>query len=247
MRPVRNVKTIIEYDGTDFFGFQKQPSVRTVQGELESTLEGLFGERVQVIGAGRTDAGVHATGQVISFRVPGPIPTDNICTVLNDRLPCDVRARRCEDVPESFHARRSAKARTYVYTVLNRAEPSAILGRYTWHITELLDVESIAAAAAQFVGTKDFASFGMAERAGGSTVRHIVGFTIHRQREAVFFNIKANAFLRGMARAIVGTVVEVGQGRRRAAEIAEILAARDRQAGGVTAPPQGLCLTKVEY
>lgn len=244
---MRNVRATIEYDGTDFYGFQKQTSKRTVQGDLEAAVGAVFGEHIQVVGAGRTDAGVHATGQVVNFCAPGPIPTENLVTVINGRLSSDIRVRRCEEVPESFHARRSAKLRTYVYTVLNRTEPSAILGRYAWHIVQPLDLESMVAAAASFAGTRDFASFGMPERSGGSTVRHMVGVSVRRRKDAIVFVITANAFLRGMARAIAGTVVEIGQGRRRIGEVSSILDACDRQAAGVTAPPQGLCLTRVKY
>ncbi len=210
-------------------------------------LEVVFSERIRVTGAGRTDAGVHATGQVINFRAPGPIPTGNVRRLLNDRLPCDIRVRRCEDAPESFHARYSAKARTYVYTVLNRPEPSAILGRYAWHVDEPLDLESMSRATAELTGTKDLASFGMPERAGASTVRQVIVFEVHRKKDAVFFRVRANAFLRGMARAMVGTVIEVGRGKRGPAEVTQILAERDRQASGPMAPPQGLCLIGVEY
>jgi tRNA pseudouridine38-40 synthase len=244
---VRNVKAIIEYDGTDLYGFQKQSSKRTVQGDLETAAEAVFGQHIQVVGAGRTDAGVHAIGQVVNFNAPGPIPTANLVTVMNGRLSADIRVRCWEDVPATFHARRSARARTYVYTVLNRSESSAILGRYAWQIVQPLDVESMAAAATRFAGTRDFASFGMPERPGGSTVRHMAGVSVHRRKDAILFVIKANAFLRGMARAIVGTVVEIGQGKRRVEEVSTILDACDRQAAGVTAPPQGLCLTRVEY
>lgn len=245
---VANIKAILEYDGTEYCGFQKQPSVRTVQGELERALAELFREKAaKVIGAGRTDAGVHATGQVVNFAAPERFPTDRVCPALNGLLPASIRVKSAEEVPETFHARYSAKARTYVYVVLNRAAPSALLGRYTWHVTQPLDLQAMEAAAAELVGTRDFASFGVPERAGASTVRRILDFRTGRRKDAVFFTIRANSFLRGMVRAMVGVLVEVGQGKHRPAEIAEILSARDRRAAGVSAPPQGLCLTRVEY
>ncbi|MBP6964809.1 MAG: tRNA pseudouridine(38-40) synthase TruA [Armatimonadetes bacterium] len=244
---MRNVKATIEYDGTGFFGFQKQSSVRTVQGELEYAAASVFGERVSVIGAGRTDAGVHAVGQVVSFKVPGPIPTANLVCVLNDRMPADLCIRRCVEVDESFHARRSALSRTYVYTVLSREEPAAILGRYAWQVSKPLDVDLMQEAAQALVGTRDFASFGMPMRIGESTVRRVIGVGALRQGDAIRFVIKANAFLRGMARAIVGALVEVGQGKRRIESLPAMIEACDRRAAGVIAPPQGLCLTKVEY
>lgn len=248
MAAVPNVKVVMEYDGTDFCGFQKQPSVRTVQGELEQALGGLFRQPVpKVVAAGRTDAGVHATGQVVSFEARGAFPTDRICPALNSFLPADVRAKSAEEVPASFHARYSAKARTYVYVTLNRAAPSALLARYAWHVSSPLDVGAMRAGAGELIGTQDFASFGMPERSGGSTVRQVFDLEVWQRKDAVFFKIRANAFLRGMARAVVGTLVEVGQGRRRPEEIARILSACDRQAAGVSAPPRGLYLTRVEY
>lgn len=248
MAPVPNIKAVIEYDGTDFCGFQKQPSVRTIQGELERALRELFHEpAVKVIGAGRTDAGVHAIGQVASFTAPAAFPIDRICPALNGLLPASIRAKSAEEVPEQFHARYSAKARTYVYVALNRAAPSALLAGYAWHLTQPLDIEAMREAARELIGTRDFASFGVPERAGASTVRRVFDLAIARRRDAVFFRIRANAFLRGMARAIVGALVEVGQGKRRPEEIAGMLAACDRRAAGVSAPPQGLYLTRVEY
>lgn len=243
-----NIKAVIEYDGTDFYGFQRQPSVPTVHGEIERALARLFREQaVKVIGAGRTDAGVHATGQVVSFGAPESFPTDRICPALNGVLPMAIRVKEAKEVPDSFHARYSAKARTYAYVVLNREAPSAILARYAWHVTRPLNLEAMQAAAAELVGKRDFASFGTPERAGGSTVRRILEFGIGRRKDAILLVIRADAFLRGMARAMVGALVEVGQGKRSPAVIAEILSARDRGAAGPSAPPQGLFLTRVEY
>jgi len=245
---VPNIKAVIEYDGTDFCGFQRQPSAPTIQGELERALRELFCEpSVKVIGAGRTDAGVHAIGQVVSFTAPEAFPIDRISPALNGLLPASIRAKGAEEVPAQFHARYSAKARTYVYAVLNRVAPSALLARYAWHLTQPLDIGAMREAAGGLVGAKDFTSFGIPERAGGSTVRQVFDLRIARRRDAVLFKIRANAFLRGMARAIVSALVEVGRGKRRPGEVAEMLAARDRRAAGVSAPPQGLYLTRVEY
>jgi len=244
---VRNIKVIVDYDGTDFSGFQKQPGRRTVQGEIEFVLERLFGEPIRVIAAGRTDAGVHATGQVISFRTHGTIPVERICPAMNGMLASDVRAKKAEQVAEDFHARYSAKSRTYAYVILNRRFPSALLERYAWRIEAPLDLEAIRLAAQSLVGTHDFASFGAPDRAGMSTTREVFDCRVSSRREFVIFRIKANAFLRGMARAIVGTLVEIGQERLPVERVAEILAMRDRQAVRVVAPPQGLFLTRVEY
>lgn len=243
-----NIKAIIEYDGTDYCGFQKQPSVPTIQGELEKVLKELFQDAsVKVIGAGRTDAGVHATGQVISFASPERFPTERLCPAMNGLLPKSIRVKSVQIVPPEFHARYSARARTYIYVVLNREVPSALLVRYTWHVTYPLDLAAMRSGAAGLVGAKDFASFGSPERAGGNTVREVLDFRIGRWKDAVIFKVRANSFLRGMVRAMVGTVVEIGQGKYPPEYIADILAARDRNAAGPCAPPQGLFLTRVEY
>jgi len=220
----------------------------TVQGELERALTNLFKqERVKIVGAGRTDAGVHATGQVISFQSPERFPTDRIPPAMNGLLPKSIRIKSAEQAPEEFHARYSAKSRTYAYVILNREAPSAILGRYAWHVTSPLNLASMRVAARELIGQHDFASFGMPDKTGGSTAREILDFTIRRKKDAVYLTIRADGFLRGMVRAIVGTLIEIGREKREVAEMAEILRACDRRAAGVSAPPQGLFLTKVEY
>jgi tRNA pseudouridine38-40 synthase len=242
------IKAVIEYDGTDFCGFQKQLSVRTVQGELERAGCRLFQERnFKLVGAGRTDAGVHATGQVVSFSAPDAFPIDRLCPAMNGVLPADVRVKTAKMVSDDFHARYSAKSRTYVYVVLDRESPSALLRRYTWQVSHSIDLGDMRSAADELVGIKDFASLGEPAKSGGTTERQIFSLQIGKKKDAVFFKIKANAFLRGMARAIVGMLVEVGRGRHSPDEVREILAARDRRLIRVIAPPQGLFLTRVEY
>ena len=243
-----NIKAVVEYDGTDFCGFQRQPSKPTVQGELERALAKLFKlETYKIVAAGRTDAGVHATGQVVSFPIPETFPADRIRPAVNGLLPISIRVRRTEVVSEEFHARYSAKSRTYVYVVLNRDEPTALLTRYTWHLRQPLDLDVMKAAGAALIGRQDFASFGVPERTGGSTVRRIMNLEIRRRKDAIFLLVRADAFLRGMVRAIAGTLAEVGAGKRSPEEMALILSACDRQASGVSAPPRGLYLTRVEY
>ena len=242
------IKAVIEYDGTDYCGFQRQPSRKTVQGELERALTNLFKQdRVKVIGAGRTDAGVHATGQVISFLSPERFPIDRIPPATNGLLPKSIRVKCAEQASDKFHARYSAKSRTYDYVILNREAPSAILGRYAWRLTKPLDLGSMQAASEGLLGKHDFASFGMPDKPGNSTIREVFDFRIRRKKDAVCLNIRAGGFLRGMVRAIVGTLAEIGQGKREVSDMVEILKACDRRAAGVSAPPQGLFLTKVEY
>lgn len=243
-----NVKAIVEYDGTGFCGFQRQPTRPTIQGDLEKALGRLLGEwRVPIVGAGRTDAGVHASGQTVNFTLPERFPLDRICEAMNGKLPVGIRLKSAEVASDDFHARYSAVSRTYIYAVLNRDLGSVFLKRYTWHVRKPLDLDAMICAADKFIGTQDFASFGMPDKPGRSTVRQVMEFRMRRRKHIVFVKIRANAFLRGMARAMVGTLVDIGQGKRSPQDLDAILAARDRQAAGTTAPPQGLFLTKVEY
>ena len=244
---MRNVKVVVEYDGTDYFGFQYQPELPTVQAELERVLAKIVKEDVTVYGSGRTDAGVHAAGQVINFRTAGSVPVEKLCLAMNSLLPGSIAALDAAVVPDDFHARYSAKSRLYRYSILNRDTKSALLGRYCWHVRGSLDAEAMAEAAKPLVGAHDFSSFAAADRDEGSPVRDLIEVNVRRSGETVVIDLRANAFLRSMARVIVGTLVEVGLGWRPASEISDMLAARDRRAAGKTAPPQGLCLMQVEY
>ena len=244
---MRNVKVIVEYDGTDFFGFQKQPARRTVQGTLEWALAKITKEPVNVVGAGRTDAGVHALGQVISFKTSGSIPTDRVSIALNSLLPRDVVAKGAEEVSEDFHARFSATSRLYRYQILNGDYPSAICGRFVWYHREKLDLESMREAAKALIGRHDFASFAMADAETRGTERDLFRLSIERCGDLIACELEANAFLHSMARIIVGTLVEVGDGRREPREISEILQRADRNAAGKTAPACGLILVSVRY
>lgn len=242
-----NIKAVIEYDGADFHGFQIQPNTRTVQQTVQKTISGLLKVETKVCGAGRTDAGVHATGQVINFRIENGFPPENLCTALNGILPGDVKIRNIEVVDDNFNARYSAKSRTYVYVILNRQQPSAYLSRYTWNVRQPLDIEKMKGAASRLIGSHDFSSFGTPDHTSGSAIRQLSCLSVWRRKDAVFLKIRANAFLRGMARAMTGVLVEVGQGKRQPSDLDRILENCDRQCSGVTAPPQGLYLTRVEY
>ncbi len=243
-----NIKAIVEYDGTDFSGFQRQSSRLTAQGEIERALAKLFKtESHKIAGAGRTDAGVHATGQVVSFQIPETFPEDKIVPAVNGLLPISIRVRSAQVVSDDFHARHSAKSRAYAYVVLCREEPTALLTRYAWHVWSPMDTQAMNAAAQTLIGRMDFASFGLPDRSGGNTVRRVQNLEIRRRKDMVFCLIKADAFLRGMVRAVVGTLVEVGTGKRSPESVAEILAACDRRECKVSAPPRGLYLSRVEY
>lgn len=244
---MRNLKVVVEYDGTDYFGFQYQPGVPTIQNELERALSKIVKQDIRVIGAGRTDAGVHAACQVISFRTDGTIPTDRICIALNSLLPSGIAALSAEEVDSDFHARYSAKSRLYRYDILNREKRSALMGRYSLHVRYALDIDAMAEAGKCLLGVHDFSSFASADGEEESTVRNLMEFDLRRCGEHILLDFRANAFLRSMVRTIVGTLLEVGQGRRDARAMSSILDARDRRAAGKTAPPCGLCLMEVVY
>jgi tRNA pseudouridine38-40 synthase len=236
----------VEYDGTDFCGFQWQPDARTVASVLEDALSRLFDEQVKVTAAGRTDSGVHATGQVVSLATASGFPFERLLLALRGVLPADCTAREAAIVEEGFSARFSARERTYVYAILNRPSPSALLTRYSWHQAQTLDLVAMQVAAAALVGEHDFRSFSSA-LPGERTIRTIRRLAIEPHGELIRIAIVADGFLHHMVRTIVATLAECGAGRRDPAEMAPILAAGERQAAGATAPPQGLYLAGVRY
>lgn len=244
----RNLKLVIEYDGTDFSGWQVQPERRTVQGVIEDALFDLAGERARVTGAGRTDAGVHALGQVASVRTALELAAERIGPALNARLPDDVRIISVEDAPESFHARYDATSRSYFYLIGGAESP--IWRRNRWFVRAELDAEAMRGALETLVGEHDFSSFALT---GSEPEHHRCRVTeISLECDVRFggltvVGIVANRFLRGMVRSIVGTLVQVGTGKLTPAGFGEILEARDRGAAGPTAPPMGLYLSEVRY
>lgn len=246
-RMMRRFKVTIEYDGTDFAGFQYQAEQRSVQAELERALERLTGQRARVHGAGRTDAGVHALGQVISFEAETRIPIEKLPSAMNSVLPPDVRAVRAEEAPARFHARFSALSRAYVYVILHRAQPSALFGRYTCHYPHPLDLQAMQTGARLLIGTRDFAAWANESGEVHSTVREVYRCAVRRRGPFVLIYVEANAFLRGMVRNIAGTLLQVGSGKRAPAEIAEITRSLQRAQAGPSAPAKGLCLVKVRY
>jgi tRNA pseudouridine38-40 synthase len=245
--PMRHFKLTLEYDGTAYHGWQVQPGMSTVQGVLQAVLAQMAGERVTVMGAGRTDAGVHASGQVASFAAALRLDGPTLRRALNANLPRDITVREAVEVAPGFDARRSARSRTYRYTLLRREAPSALWARFSLHVSRPLDLQAMRAGAGLLLGTQDFSAF----RAGTCTARTPIR-TVH---EAVWsrcgdlwrFRIRANAFLQQMVRILVATLLEVGHARHPPEWIAEVLASRDRRAAGKAAPPQGLCLVAVEY
>jgi len=244
---MRNIKVVVEYDGTDYFGFQRQPGKRTVQGEIENALARILKETVTVYGAGRTDAGVHALGQVVNFKTEGNVPTEKIAVAMNSVLPNDIVARDAAEMPDEFHARYSAKSRIYKYVILNTEIPSALFGRFVWQFPYYLDVARIRRAAKRLTGVHDFTSFSAAGMETVHRTRELKKLTVRRNGEFVIFELEANAFLHNMARIIVGTLVDIGQGKLEPKGITRILEAKDRRLAGKTAPPGGLVLMEVTY
>ena len=233
----------VEYDGTDFAGFQLQLNARTVQGELEAALARLNGgERVAVDGAGRTDAGVHATGQVIAFTYTGRVPDEELQRAVNALLPRDVAIRDLRRVPDGFHPRYAARYREYRYTVWNGPR-SPLRERTALGVRAPLDVAAMASAGSVLVGRHDFSSFGNTN--DRSPVRTVHAVRVRRDGLLVTIDVRADSFLRGQVRRMVAALLEVGHGKMDEAELAAALAAREPALNGAAAPAKGLCLRRV--
>ncbi len=241
----RNIKAVIEYDGTDFVGWQRQPNGRTVQEEIEAAVKQITGAAATVTGAGRTDSGVHARGQVANFFIEHPIGSDGLWRGLNGVLPNDVVILSLEEVPEQFSARYSATAREYRY-VISR-QPTAIDRRLCWQLGYAFDVERMNRVAASILGLHDFQSFCKSE----SEVDHYrCDVTVSEwksDRHRLEYTVRANRFLHGMVRALVGTMVNIGRGYTPEEEFGRIIDARDRTKAGQAAPAKGLFLNRVFY
>ncbi len=237
---------VIEYDGTDYLGFQLQAEGRTIQGEVERALAKVTRRETRVIGAGRTDAGVHAVGQVIGFVPQWKHSLPELQRAMNALLPEDIAVHQMAWVADDFHPRFSAVSREYRYTILNQAFRSPLAQRFAYHYLKPLDVEAMARAAKCLVGSHDFASFGRSPQ-GENTVRQVYQAQCTRQDQFIYFDIVANAFLYRMVRSIVGTLLLVGIGKLSPERFGEILQARDRRRSGSVAPARGLCLMRVNY
>ncbi|GAW30902.1 tRNA pseudouridine(38-40) synthase TruA [Carboxydocella sp. JDF658] len=247
---MRNLKLVLEYDGTNYHGFQSQATagLPTIQGELERVLQRWTGEAITVIGASRTDAGVHARGQVVNFHTSWPIPVDKVPLALNSGgLPPDIVIKQAEEVEPAFHAQFWAKNKTYCYTIYNSRIPSAFWHRYSWYVPVLLDSQAMAEAARFLLGTHDFAAFRAAGATSKTTIRTINQVAVAQDGPLLTITINGNGFLYNMVRIIAGTLVEIGKGKLNPEVITQIIASRDRNQAGPTAPPQGLCLLEVNY
>jgi tRNA pseudouridine38-40 synthase len=244
---VPTYRAVVEYDGTNFRGLQFQSEVRTVAGELERVLSALFAEPVKISAAGRTDAGVHASGQVISFRSERVFPAERLALALNGNLPRDVSVRHAAIVPDGFSARFDASARTYEYRIVNRAMPSALDRRFAHHVHRPFDVELARRASTALLGEHDFVAFCAMLPERGRTVRQLAAIDINRSGDHVVIRITGGGFLHRMVRITVGTLIEIATGRRDPDDIPAIIASKDRKRAGYTAPACGLTLVGVRY
>ena len=244
---MRNIALILEYDGTAYHGFQIQPGLATIQGRLEQAIFVVAQEQVRVAAAGRTDAGVHACGQVANFRARTSLPVGVLEKALNATLPEDIVVKRCFEAPSAFHARHSARSRLYRYTILNRPQPTALARAYAYHFRKPLDLDAMQRASEFLLGTHDFASFASVHPDATSTVRTILSAKWGERRRWTFFDVEANAFLPQMVRSIVGTLIWVGAGKIDAEAFRGIVEARDRRLAGPTVPARGLCFLRARY
>lgn len=244
---MRQIRLVVEYDGTALCGWQRQLNGPTVQGHLEDALATLLQHPTPVTGASRTDAGVHARGQVAAFRTERTIPLHGIRRGLNSLLPDAIAILDAREAPDDFHARFSASGKHYRYTILARADRSPLWRDRAWHHAPPLDRDAMRAAATVLVGEHDFAAFRAAGCSAKTTVRRIDSIELVDKGELLHVDVRGNAFLRNMVRILVGTLAEAGTGHRSIAQVGEILEGRDRTKAGITAPPQGLELVSVRY
>jgi len=245
---MRNIKLLIEYDGTNYQGWQVQPKGPTIQGVLEEKIGLLTGEPVQLFGSGRTDSGAHALGQVAHFKTQNRMDIRTIQRALNSLLPHDIVIQKVEEVDEGFHARKHSKSKVYEYRILNRNLRSAFHRGYVWYIPQKLNLTEMKKATQSLIGEHDFSSFRSVGTPTRTAVRRVIRAEWKRGRDGlIHFEIEANGFLKQMVRAIIGTLVEIGKGRMKATEIRKILNSKDRKKAGPTAPAQGLFLKEVKY
>ena len=246
---MKNIKLTLEYDGTNYHGWQSQPGTGrpTIQETLEQALKAIAKKNCKTASSGRTDAGVHALGHVANFETSSSIPADAWVPVLNRVLPADIRIIASEEVPLHFHARYSATGKSYEYLILNRSAPSALHRNLAWHVSRNLNLRFMRRAAGVLVGRHDFSAFRSSNCSAKTPVRTLTALTIKKRGEFIEILLEADAFLMHMARNIVGTLVDVGLGRYSGYDVNQMLLSRDRSKAGRTAPAHGLYLLRVFY
>lgn len=244
---MRNIKLITEYDGTSFFGWQKQPNARTVQETLENAILDLTGKACNLTGSSRTDTGVHALAHVSNFHTDSKIPAEKFAFAINTRLPQDVVVKASYEVPEEFHARFDTSGKRYRYLIYNSRHASALQRNRAYFVFNPLEIEKMNQACKYLVGEHDFRAFMATGGSAKTTIRTMYKAEVFETGENIAFEIEGNGFLYNMVRIMAGTLVEVGMGRLEPEIIKDMLEGKDRRKGGRTAPPQGLYLMEVNY
>ena len=242
---MKNYKLILSYDGTDFHGWQRQPKKRTVQGTLEDSLTQITQKKINITGAGRTDAGVHAQAQVANFKASLSMDDDELFRALNSLLPQDVRVTSLERTDLDFHARKMAKSKIYQYRIVNSTNISPFIMRYVLHWPSSLKVQSMREAAPLFIREADFTSFSSNRLL--DPVRKVTRSELHKKGNEIIYTVEANGFLRYMVRTMAGTLLEVGKGKLLPEQIEALFRKKERSLASPTAPAKGLCLIKVNY
>lgn len=244
---MRNIKLVIEYDGKDFNGWQKQPNKLNIQGTIEKVLEEITGETVELNASGRTDAGVHAIGQVANFKTNSKLPIEKFQIAINSKIKKSIRIISCEEVDERFHSRLTCKRKTYRYVINNSTCGSALYRNFETHVPQKLDVQKMQEAAKYFEGEHDFKAFKASGTSSKSSVRTIYEAKVIQDKDRINIELTGNGFLYNMVRIIAGTLVDVGMGKTDPKDISKIIEEGKRENAGKTMPPQGLFLVKVEY
>ena len=244
---MKNIRLIIEYDGKDFNGWQKQPNKLNIQGEIERAIEIVTGEKVELIGSGRTDAGVNALNQVANFKLEKDFPIEKIPIALNSQLKKSIVIKDAEIVDDKFHSRYTCKKKTYEYTINNSKQGSAIYRNIQYHYPIELDEKKMNEGIKYLIGEHDFKSFKASGTSSKNSVRIIYDAKVIRNGDIITIRLTGNGFLYNMVRIIAGTLLEVGEGKIEPSEVKNILEAKDRLKAGKTLPPTGLCLVSVDY
>ena len=244
---MRNIKLIVQYDGTNYHGWQVQQNAVTVQEVIEKSIQAVTGARPHVTGCGRTDSGVHADKYVCNFFSDTKIPINKIVGALNSKLPKDIICKDAADMPTDFHATNSAVKKRYTYRILNSAVNDVFMSKYAWHYKYPLDVDAMKKAALAFIGEHDFIGFASSGFSVKTTVRTIYSLDIKKENDLITIDVTGNGFLYNMVRIIAGTLVFVGCGKINAGDMADIINSCDRNRAGITAPAEGLFLSEVYY